>query len=88
MSEKAIPKYIYFVSGYLTSPEQDISRIYFEKLKSIFKAEAPGYILGFRNPLSDRPFELIEKKKCSKEEFLKIWKHASSVSRSFLAQSL
>ena len=62
MSEKAIPKYIYFVSGYLTSPEQDISRIYFEKLKSIFKAEAPGYILGFRNPLSDRPFELIEKK--------------------------
>jgi hypothetical protein len=74
VSEKAIPKYIYFVSGYLTSPEQDISRIYFEKLKSIFKAEAPGYILGFRNPLSDRPFELIEKKKCSKEEFLKIWK--------------
>ncbi|NPV63651.1 MAG: LysM peptidoglycan-binding domain-containing protein [Methanotrichaceae archaeon] len=79
MSEKASPKYIYFISGYLTGPEQDLSRTYFENLKSVFKAEAPGYILGFKKPFSERSFELIEKQNCSKEDFLKIWKEDRTV---------
>lgn len=71
-------RYIYFATGYLTPPEKELVPIYYERLRNIYKAEAPGYTFGIRcNP--ETSYELVLKPSCTKKQFLDLWRDKSTV---------
>ncbi len=64
-------KYIYFVEGYLTDREKPFSEIYFDKMKSIYKAEAKGYWFGVS--VFPKEFEFVRVGNCTEKQFEGLW---------------